>query len=70
MELNLLADQAINGKVYPALATWQARPYTQEWREFGSHYPYTIPLRLQEYCDYHNVKININSINDPLPANT
>lgn len=70
MILNLLADQAINGKVYPALATWQARPYTPEWREFGSHYPYTIPLRLQEYCDYHGVTVNIYNINDPLPANT
>ena len=70
MELNLVADQVINGKIYPALAIWQARPYTQEWREFGSHYPYTIPLRLQEYCDYHDVKINIYHIDDPLPGNT
>jgi len=69
MELNLLADQTINGKIYPALATWQARPYTTKWREFGSHYPYTIPLRLQEYCDHHGVKINIYHINDQLPAN-
>ena len=70
MELNLVADQTVNGKIYPALATWQARPYTQEWREFGSHYPYTIPLRLQEYCDYHDVKINIYHIDDQLPAGT
>jgi len=70
MNLNLLADQSINGKIYPALATWQARPYTPEWREFGSHYPYTIPLRLQEYCDHHGVKINIYNLNDELPANT
>jgi len=70
MELNLVADQVINGKIYPALAIWQARPYTQEWREFGSHYPYTIPLRLQEYCDYHDVKINTYNIDDSLPANT
>jgi hypothetical protein len=70
MELNLLADQTINGKIYPALATWQARPYTIEWRKFGSHYPYTIPLRLQEYCDHHGVKINIYNIHDTVPANT
>jgi len=70
MELNLLADHTINGKIYPALAVWQARPYTLEWREFGSHYPYTIPLRIQEYCDHHGVKINIYYINDTLPANT
>jgi len=70
MELNLVADQTINGKIYPALAVWKARPYTAEWREFGSHYPYTIPLRLQEYCDHHGVKINIYNINDTLPTNT
>jgi len=70
MEFNVLADQTINGKIYPALATWQARPYTNGWREFGSHYPYTIPLRLQEYCDHHGVKINIYNINDQLPPIT
>lgn len=70
MELNLVAVQVINGKIYPALAIWQAQPYTQQWREFGSHYPYTIPFRLQEYCDYHDVKINIYNINDLLPTNT
>ncbi len=70
MELNLVADQTIHGKIYPALATWQAQPYTQAWREFESHYPGTIPLRLQEYCDYHDVKINIYHIDDQLPAGT
>ena len=70
MELNLVADLTINSKIYPALAIWQARPYTTEWREFGSHYPHTIPLRLQEYCDHHGVKINIYNIHDDLPANT
>jgi hypothetical protein len=70
MEFNVLADQTINGKIYPALATWQARPYTNGWREFGSHYPYTIPLRLQEYCYHHGVKINIYNINDQLPPIT
>jgi hypothetical protein len=70
MELNLLADQTINGKIYPALAAWQARPYTPAWREFGSHYPYTIPLRIQEYCNHHGVKINIYNIHDQLPSST
>lgn len=71
MKLNLVADQVIKGKIYPGLAQHQARPYTSGWREFGSHFPYTIPLRLQEYCEQHSVKINIFSINDPLlPNNT
>lgn len=70
MELNLFAQTTINGKIYPALAEWQARPYTAEWRKFGEHYPYTIPLRIQEYCDHHGVKINIYTANDQLPPNT
>jgi hypothetical protein len=70
MQLNLVADQVIKGKIYPGLAQHQARPYTPGWREFGSHFPYTIPLRLQEYCEQHGVKINIFGINDPLPPNT
>jgi hypothetical protein len=70
MELNLIADHVIKGRIYPSLAQHQARPYTQAWREFGSHFPYTIPLRLQEYCDQHSVKINIYCIHDKLPTNT
>ena len=70
MKLNLVADSIIKGRIYPSLAQHQARPYTQAWREFGSHFPYTIPLRLQEYCNQHGVEINTFSINEPLPSNT
>jgi|LakMenEpi03Aug12_release.lakeMendotaPanAssembly.Ray.scaffolds.fasta_scaffold209338_2 hypothetical protein len=70
MNLNLIADQIVKGRIYPALARHQARPYTQAWREFGQHWPYTTPLRLQEYCNQHSVPINIFSIHDVLPSNT
>jgi hypothetical protein len=70
MSLNLIADQVIKGRIYPALARHQAQPYTQAWREFGQHWPNTIPLRLQEYCDHHGVKLNIYNIQDQLPSNT
>ena len=70
MELNLLADQVIKGKIYPGLTRHSARPYTPEWRTFGNHFPFTIPLRLQEYCDQHQVKINIHHMHNNLPANT
>jgi hypothetical protein len=70
MSLNLIADQVIKGRMYPALALHQAQPYTQAWREFGQHWPNTIPLRLQEYCDHHGVKLNIYNIQDQLPSNT
>jgi hypothetical protein len=70
MSLNLIADQVIKGRIYPALAQHQAVPYTQGWREFGQHWPYTTPLRLQEYCDHHGIKLNIYNIQDQLPGNT
>ena len=70
MKLNLVADHVVKGRIYPSLAQHQARPYTQGWREFGSHFPYTVPLRLQEYCDHHQVEIGIHSITDQLPSNT
>ena len=46
----------------------QGIPYTQSWREFGAHWPYTIPLRLQEYCDHHDVKLKILGPKDNWPA--
>lgn len=70
MTLNLVADHLVKGRLYPALAQHEARPYTQAWREFGQYYPYTVPLRLQEYCDYHKVKLGIFHVNDTFPANS
>ena len=70
MHLNLIADRIIKGRIYPALARHQAMPFTQGWREFQQHWPYTTPLRLQEYCDYHGVSLNIHSIEDEFPDNT
>jgi hypothetical protein len=63
MSLNLIADRIDNGKIYPALA--QAPD-----RDFDRHYPYTVPLRLQEYCIEHGVSLTIYSIEEQFPANT
>jgi hypothetical protein len=68
MELNLVSDRIVRGKIYPALAKHQAEPYTQSWREFDQHWPYAVPLRLQEYCEHHGVRLNILSLNDVWPA--
>ena len=68
MSLNLIADQVIKGRIDPALAQHQAQPYTQAWREFGEHWPNTIPLRLQEYCDHHGVELNIIDIDSEWPS--
>jgi hypothetical protein len=67
MLLNLVADRIVKGRLYPALTQHEARPYTQAWREFGQHYPYTVPLRLQEYCDHHEVTLGVFEIDDAFP---
>jgi hypothetical protein len=66
MTLNLTVDRVIKNRIYPALTGYEARPYTQAWREFGQHWPYTVPLRLQEYFDYHEVPLKINQHTDQL----
>ena len=68
MALNLIADKVTKGRIYPAFAQHQGRPYTQSWREFDQHWPRTIPLRLQEYCDHHEVELNVVGLNDRWPA--
>jgi len=68
MSLTLVADKIVKGKIYPALTCHEAYPYTQGWREFGQHWPHTIPLRLQEYCEHHGVELNILDFNSEWPA--
>jgi hypothetical protein len=67
LQFNFVVDKTIKGKIYPALARHEARPYTQSWRQFGDHWPFTTPVRLQEYCDQHGVAIRLYDITDPLP---
>ena len=55
MTLHLIADRVVNGKIYPALAQTQEGDFDHCW-------PYTVPLRLQEYCIKHSVELNIISI--------
>jgi len=69
LSFNFVADRVIHDKIYPHLAAWSAEPYTPEWRQFGSHWPYTTPLRIQEYCKLHEVPINTYSI-DSFPNNS
>jgi hypothetical protein len=68
MVLNLIADRIVRGKIYPALARHQAEPYTQSWREFEQHWPCTVPFRPQEYFEYHNIEVNLLSLDSNWPA--
>jgi hypothetical protein len=56
-------DRIVNGKIYPAFAQTQNS-------NFDCHYPYTVPLRLQEYCVEHGVPLNIYYVEDHFPTNS
>ena len=63
MTLNLIADRIVNGKIYPTLAQTLDR-------DFDRCYPYTVPLRLQEYCVKHGVPLNIYHVEDYFPSDS
>lgn len=70
MTLNLVADRTIKGRVYPAFAEWQGRPFHPSWREFDQHWPWTIPFRLEEYARSYGIDINVYASDMPVPDNT
>ena len=53
-QFNFVTDRIINDKIYPALATWEAQPYTPGWRNFVRNWPNTVPIELLEHCRTHN----------------
>ena len=50
---NFVVDRIVKGCASPGLAQHSAEPYTQQWREFGSHSPYTVPVELINHCGTH-----------------
>lgn len=56
-----VADCVIKGRAYPNLAAHHAEPYTQSWREFGSHYPYTVPFELINHCETHEYAYSVTT---------
>ena len=66
-EFKFAADAVLRGKAYPALAEWQAQPYTAEWRQFRCHWPYTVPCELHEHCDTHGFPYSINTVDSADP---
>lgn len=59
-KFKFITDAVIRGKAYPALAEWQATPYTPEWRQFRYHWPYTVPCELHEHCATHGFPYEIS----------
>lgn len=65
---NFVADRLIQDKAYPTLARWSADPYTAEWRQFGQHWPHTVPVNLHEHCATHSYPVQLYSITDFPPG--
>ena len=61
---NFVADSVIQGKAYPALARWNATPYTKEWRQFVQHWPNTVPSELYEHFNTHNINYTLSEYNN------
>lgn len=49
-------------KPYPNCARWQARPYTPEWRQFSTKWPYSEPLHFLEYLDEENISYGLTNL--------
>ena len=61
---NFVADRVVRNKAYPALARWQAQPYTTEWREFVQHWPNTVPAELYEHFNTHGIKYKLSDLSN------
>lgn len=55
MALTFCIDNIIDGKPYPNAATWQAQPYTPQWRQFSTNWPYSEPVHFFEYLDANGI---------------
>lgn len=52
-------DRIVDGKPYPNLARWEAKPYTSEWWKFSVNWPYSEPVHFLEYLDREGIEYNI-----------
>ena len=58
--VNFCADKFVNGKPYPNCATWEAEPYTPEWRQFSVNWPFSEPVHFYEYLDKEGIHYSVH----------
>ena len=61
-----VVDRIRRGRAVPNLATHPAEPYTSSWREFGSHWPYTVPSELITHCITHKYPFELKTTTEYL----
>ena len=49
---------------YPNLARWSAEPYSEKWRQYEQHWPYTVPCRLLLYFRYNHVPFCVATVDE------
>lgn len=54
-------DRTVDGRAYPNLATWEARPFTPEWWQFSRQWPYSEPVHFLDYLDRHGIEYRLVS---------
>ena len=57
-------DKIVKDKPYPNLATLQATPYTQKWRQFSVNSPFSEPVMLIEHLREHDIAHELVSLED------
>ncbi len=58
--VNFCADKFVNGKPYPNCATWEAEPYTPEWKQFSVNSPFSEPVHFYEYLDQEGIDYQVH----------
>jgi hypothetical protein len=56
-----VVDKIIRGRASPNLALHPAEPYTEQWREFSQHRPYTVPVELIAHCEQHSYPFELTT---------
>jgi hypothetical protein len=65
-----VADRIQRGRASPNLAAHPAEPYTDGWREFGSHYPHVVPFELIAHCEQHGYPYSVTTTLEYINSNT
>jgi hypothetical protein len=65
-----VVDKIIRGRAVPNLALHPAEPYTESWREFNNHYPYTVPVELIAHCETHSYPLSVTTTAEYVHSDT
>lgn len=58
MTLKLVTDRPLQrGFVFPHLSATDVAPYTDQWRSLHTQWPWVTALRIQRYCELHQVPV-------------